>query len=55
MNHKAGTKFNFAIVGRSSSIEDYDMMKQKIRENSVEIIYEKTSRDKLIVTEEKIK
>jgi len=55
MNHKEGTKFNFAIVGRSSSIEDYDLMKQNIRGNSVEIIYEKTSIDKLIVTEEKMK
>lgn len=87
MKHKEGTKFNFAIVGRTGSIEDYDQTKRilngKITEELVDafrragvlienreaiqhlmnvgisvnatIIYEKTSRDKLIVSEEKMK
>lgn len=87
MNRKEGTKFNFAIVGRTSSIENYDQTKKilsgEITKELVDvfrnagvliedheaiqhlmnagisvdatIIYEKTSRDKLIVTEEKMK
>ena len=64
MNHKNGTKFNFAIVARANSVEDYDLLKKRMQGKVTEeeignpiditIIYEKTSRDKLMISEEKM-
>ena len=65
MNRTEGTWFNFAIVCKARRIEDYDLLKKRIEGKITEeeignpvditIIYEKTSRDKLIVTVEKMK
>jgi len=49
-----GTRFNFGIVGRSDSLESYDLLKKTI-ENvfGVSKIYERTSREKLFITKKK--